>query len=121
MINVQKNKEAFFETINSYKENFKGFFYVHRFYILVLIIAAYADGLSTIYFMEKTSPLNEIHPIIRYLAVNYGIVVGTIIGKVGQIVIGTFAIIYFRNFSKWLFVIAIISYTFASISNFTSF
>ena len=118
---INQNKEALTLIKNRYVENFKGFFYEHRFFIVLLIMVGYVDVVSTIYFMEKTSPLNEIHPLIRYLAINYGIVLGTVIGKLIQIFVGLLAVIYFRKISKFLITFTAVMYGIAAMSNFIIF
>jgi len=106
---------------NRYLDNMKGFFYEHRYYIVLLFIAGCMDAVSTIYFMEKTSIMYELHPFIRSMATNYGIILGVSLGKIIQVIVGIFTVIYFRNIAKWILLLASVLYTLACFHNFMNF
>lgn len=118
---LKNNIEALIKIKYRYLNNMKGFFYEHRYYIALLFVAGYMDAVSTVYFMEKASIMYELHPFIREMALSYGILIGTVLAKIIQVVVGTYAVIYFRPIAKGVFLLATVLYTFAAFHNFMNF
>ncbi len=118
---LKNNIEALTRIKYRYLDNMKGFFYEHRYYIALLFVAGYMDFVSTVYFMEKASIMCELHPFIREMALGYGIVLGTILAKIIQVVVGIYAVIYFRPIAKGIFLLATVTYTWAAFFNFMNF
>ncbi len=121
MIQIQENKKSWDLIKTRYMENSIGFIYNHRIYIVLFIVAGILDAISTIYFMNKVGPEYEVNTLIRTLVLDYGIVIGTIIGKAFQIVIGILTLVYLKQYAKYIFTLAIVLYVFAAISNFINF
>lgn len=104
-----------------FQNNAKGFFKENHYYITLLIIAAVVDAASTIYFMHIIGPEKEIHPMIRFLAFEFGPTIGPIVGKLLQISLGMFAVIYLKKYAIHIIVITAIMYSWAATANFLAF
>jgi len=114
-VDIKRDWQA---VVDKYKANSVGFWTEHRFYIYLLIVAGFLDAMSTIHFMLIIGPEAELHPMVRWLSVNYGVVAGPLIGFVLKISLGVVAIIYVRRVAKILFSIGIFLYFFAASYNF---
>jgi len=117
----EENKRDILKAYTRFRNNSEGFWYEHRKFVYLLIIAGFVDLLSTIYFMQVVGPHKELHPIIRYLAYSYGPIIGPLIGKFSQIFLGTLAAIYFRKHAKFVIVLAAVMYSWAAVANFIAF
>ena len=117
----ERNKEDLLTAVRRYQNNINGFWMSHRKLIYLLIIAGFVDLLSTVFFMETAGTHKELHPMIRFLAYEYGIIWGTLLGKFTQIFMGTLAVIYFRKHAKLILVFAAVMYSWAAVANFLAY
>jgi len=58
----------------------------HRMLFGLLLVTLLMDALSTIYFMQRIGPQNELNFVVRQLSVAYGPVFGALFGKLYQLV-----------------------------------
>lgn len=85
-----------------------------RVYILVLCLAAVADGASTVWFMRNEGVETEWNPIVRHAALVLGPLLGTIAGKTFQIFAGVVVTLYWRRWAPHLFLAASVIYVWAA-------
>lgn len=81
---------------------------------VVVAVAAYADMLSTIWFMHIDGIEHELHPIIRFVAGAFGPLAGPVIGKVGQLAGILLLTLYLRRLAVYIFVATTIMYSWAA-------
>lgn len=100
---LNENHRAVATLVTRWRRNATGFFSAHRGWLSLLLLAACADGASTIIFMSRGGVEMESHPIIRLVAIALGPVAGAVIGKLGQLLAAIFMAICFRRWAKILF------------------
>jgi hypothetical protein len=85
-----------------------------RLYLIILLLAAALDFLSTWSFMSTGSPEDELHPVIRWVSMIAGPFVGPLIGKIGQIVALVILTVFFRAYARIIFVPVAMIYLYAA-------
>jgi hypothetical protein len=85
-----------------------------RVYLLVLCLAALADGASTVWFMNLEGVETEWNPIVRFAALALGPLYGVIAGKVFQIFAGIVVTLYWRRWAPHVFLAASVLYVWAA-------
>lgn len=103
-----RERYLFYET--QLRGNIPG--YVKEFlpYIVLLIIAAFADFVSTYRFMSEGSVDDEFNPLIRLIAQMFGPFFGPLIGKTGQVLAIVFVTLLFRPLARIIFIPITVAY-----------
>ena len=102
------------DVIRRIQTNWRGYISAYSVFLLLVVLAATADALSTVYFMLVRGPQEEVHPVIRWISMELGPVAGPLVGKLIQIVALIAVTVYLRRWAVYLFVSAIIMYTWAA-------
>lgn len=105
------------DVITRIRANWRGYFSAYSIFLLLVVLAAAADALSTVFFMLIRGPEEEAHPVIRWIALGLGPVAGPLVGKLIQIVALVAVTVYLRRWAVYLFVSAIIMYAWAALYN----
>ena len=73
---------------------------------VILLIGAYAfDALSTIHFMTKNGIYYETHPLVKYSAMTYGPVIGTILSAfLYKTIAAIWLALYLKHIRIWLLI-----------------
>jgi len=77
---IKNNKAVITRLKQRFIDNYEGFFKEYSTPIRSLIYTAILDAFSTYCFMYVLGVENEIHPIVRYLSVHLGVLVGPFVG-----------------------------------------
>lgn len=102
------------DIVERFRINWKGYLRQYRFFLILTVIAALADAASTVYFMLRTGPDAEGHPVIRIISMVFGPVLGPVISKVCQFSAIVVLTVYLRRWAMYIFVAVIILYTWAA-------
>lgn len=102
------------DIVERFRINWKGYLRQYRFFLILTVIAALADAASTVYFMLRTGPGAEGHPVIRIISMVFGPVLGPVISKVCQFSAIVVLTVYLRRWAMYIFVAVIILYTWAA-------
>jgi len=101
--------------------DFKGnlLFSLQRYLVwwLILIVTMIFDYLSTLYFVEKYGSHLEANYVVRVLIENAGVTVGTLIGKLLQIVAVVFFVCLHRRLGNLFLLIVIVLNCWAVVIN----
>jgi len=100
--------------VSRLRRNFPGFFKEFYPYILLSIVAAFLDFLTTMRFMIADGVQEELHPVINLVSIFAGPVLGPLIGKFCQLLALALLTITFRPYARIIFVPVIILYLFAA-------
>jgi hypothetical protein len=85
-----------------------------RGFLLALLLAALADGLSTVWFMRVDGVEAELHPVVRGAAAVLGPWLGAALGKAVQVVAIVLVTLYWRHLAKLLLGTASLVYLWAA-------
>lgn len=96
------------------RKNRVGYFQELAPYLWLLLVAAFADFLSTYRFMITGSVEDELHPVIRLFSLYLGPLFGPLLGKLGQVVVAIFLSIGFRPVAKIFLILLSIIYFYAA-------
>jgi hypothetical protein len=102
------------DVIERFRANWQGYLRRYRILLVLTILAATADMLSTIRFMLLEGPEAEGHPAVRVLAIVFGPVFGPVLGKICQFAVIISLTVYLRRWAVYIFVTVIILYTWAA-------
>lgn len=102
------------------RANWPGYVSAYRVLLILVVLAAAADGLSTVFFMLIRGPYEEAHPVIRWISMHLGPILGPFVGKALQIAALVVVTVYLRRWAVYLFVSAIILYAWAAWYNITA-
>lgn len=98
--------------------SFDEFWQKYWLLIVVLICALSFDTLSTIHFMTTEGINFEAHPLVRYSALLFGPIAGTILTAfVFKIIAGLFLAMYLRNMGVFVLAASAITSTIAGVIN----
>ncbi|MBN1360470.1 MAG: hypothetical protein JW993_07755 [Sedimentisphaerales bacterium] len=106
--------QSFGDVVRRIRANWRGYVSAYSIFLLLVVLAAAADALSTILFMLIRGPQEEAHPVIRWFAMELGPVLGPLVGKMMQIVALVAVTVYLRRWAVYLFISAIILYAWAA-------
>src|SRR6266851_5705028 len=96
------------------RRNYRGYFQKFYLYILLAAAAAFVDSLSTWNFMVNGSVYDELHPVIRFVSIMVGPVLGPLIGKICQLLALVFLTIVFRPAARIIFIPVILIYLYGA-------
>jgi hypothetical protein len=102
------------DVVERYRENWHGYVRQFRVLLVVTLLAALADAVSTVYFMLVEGPQAETHPAVRFMAGLLGPVLGPLAGKACQFFVVIGLTVYLRRHALYIFVAVIILYTWAA-------
>ena len=102
------------DILERFRLNWEGYIRQYRFLLLLTILAAVADAASTAYFMCRTGPDAEGHPVIRLISVTLGPILGPIISKLCQFSAIVVLTVYLRRWATYILVTVIVLYAWAS-------
>lgn len=102
------------DVIGRLRANWRGYVSAYGIFLILVVLAAAADALSTVFFMLIRGPQEEAHPVIRWIALVLGPVLGPLVGKLVQIVALIAVTVYLRRWAVYLFILAIILYVWAA-------
>ena len=97
-----------------WRKNRPGFVRALAPWLLVVVIAAAADFLTTWRFMAEGSPEDELHPVIRFVSRHLGTFWGPLAGKIGQLAAIFFLAVVFRPAARAGLVIIALIYLYAA-------
>lgn len=90
---------------------------VHRPFIWLLLATVVLDALSTVAFMSTLGVGQEQNPFIRHLAQGVGIVGGTSLGKLGQVLAVAVFVALTPRLARLVFTVVILLNLFAFVVN----
>lgn len=96
------------------QRNHLGYWHRYRHHIMLVIVAAVGDYLSTLHFMHHDGIHHELHPGIRLAAQTLGPVAGTLLGKFVQLAALYLVTLYLRSIARLLFLAAAMMYGWAA-------
>jgi hypothetical protein len=96
------------------RTNWHGYVRQYWIFLVLTVLAALADILSTVHFMHIEGAEIERHPTIRLLSMFLGPVLGPIIGKLFQLVAIIVVTAYLRRWAVYIFITVIILYSWAA-------
>jgi hypothetical protein len=96
------------------RRNFPGFIREFYPYLILSIVAAALDLITTCQFMLADGVEDEVHPVIRFVSVLTGPIAGPVIGKVCQLSALVFLTIIFRPWARIIFIPVIVIYLYAA-------
>jgi hypothetical protein len=102
------------DVVKRYRENWQGYARQFQVLLVVTLLAALADAVSTVYFMLVEGPDAETHPAVRFMAGLLGPVLGPLAGKACQFFVVIGLTVYLRRYALYIFVAVIILYTWAA-------
>ena len=102
------------DILERFRLNWEGYIRQYRVLLILTILAAVADAFSTAYFMSRTGPDAEGHPLIRLISVVLGPIFGPIISKSCQFSVIVVLTVYLRRWATYIFVAVIILYIWAA-------
>ena len=106
--------KTFNDLICRFRNNSKGYIRTFRYFLLATVMACLLDMISTIYFMSRYGTTEEIHPAIRLVSLVFGPIIGPLLGKTCQLLGVILLTIFFRSIAKYIFLVIIILYAWAS-------
>ena len=102
------------DVVHRIHANWRGYVSAYGVFLVLVVLAATADALSTVFFMLVRGPQEEAHPVIRAIALVLGPVLGPLVGKLMQIVALIAVTVFLRRWAVYLFVCAIVIYAWAA-------
>lgn len=114
MMQAMEQIRSFRDVVGRVRANWRGFMSTYGVFLVLVVLAAAADALSTVFFMLIRGPQEEAHPVIRSIAMVLGPVVGPLVGKLVQIVALLAVTVYLRRWAVYLFITTIILYAWAA-------
>lgn len=96
------------------RDNARGFLVAHRWWLALFVLAAAADGASTMWFMQHEGADAEFHPAIRLISQIAGPELGPVLGKLGQLVAGLGLAVFFRRQAALIFLVGSVLYLWAA-------
>lgn len=90
---------------------------IYRWPLLVLLIGAILDGVTTAVTLSRFGADSEIHPVVCLMAHILGPVTGTVLGKIGQVVFAIFVASLYRPWCRWIMLVCGVLYMLASVVN----
>jgi hypothetical protein len=111
---AMKRMQSVDDVIERIRANWRGYVSAYGIFLILVVLAAAADALSTVFFMLVRGPQEETHPVIRWIALALGPVLGPLVGKLVQIVALIAVTVYLRRWAVYLFVLATILYAWAA-------
>jgi hypothetical protein len=102
------------KAIDRFKNNWTGYISKYRIWLIVTLIAAIADMVSTCRFMLVEGAETEAHPGVRLICMVFGPIAGPLAGKICQLVAVLAMTVYFRCYAIYLFIPVIILYSWAA-------
>ncbi len=100
--------------VNRFKNNWIGYVSEYRILLIITLLAAIADMISTCRFMLIEGAETEAHPGVRLICMVLGPIVGPLVGKICQLVAVLAMTVYFRRYAIYLFIPVIILYSWAA-------
>ena len=97
-----------------FKDNWVGYVSEYRIFLIITLLTALADMVSTSLFMLREGPDAEVHPAIRVVCIIFGPIAGPLIGKICQLIAILGVSVYFRRYATYLFLPVIILYSWAA-------
>ena len=97
-----------------FRENWPGYVYEYRIFLVLLVLASLADMASTIHFMLRTGPAGEWHPTVRMLSYLFGPIFGPVFGKAIQVIVVVALTVYLRRRAIFVFIPVVIMYAWAA-------
>ncbi len=91
----------------------------YRIEIIIVVVAALADMVSTIWFMTRFGAEYELHPVIRLVSQWFGTVAGPVVGKVGQLAALWVVVLLLRRWARPLIWVVAAIYAWAAWHNVT--
>ena len=78
--------ESMLGAASHFEDSRAALFTKHRCLFVMLLVTAAMDALTTYLFMSVLGIAEESNPVVRLLSVQFGIIVGPLLGKLFQIV-----------------------------------
>ena len=88
--------------IETFKKNSHGFFEKYVWLISIFVVALLCDAASTTHFMLRSSPPNELHPVVRMTSWLFGPIAGPLLGAVFKAASGITVSIYWRRATPYI-------------------
>jgi uncharacterized protein YqgC (DUF456 family) len=101
----------------SFKENLIFSLRRYRVWWLILFVTIIFDYLSTLYFVEKFGADTEANHVVRWLIENFGVLIGTFIGKLLQLVAVVLFVCLHRRLGNLFLLIVILLNCWAVVMN----
>ena len=89
--------------VQGFKDNLQGFWSEHFWLIVLFTVSIAADCATTIFFMLRDGFGNELHPMFRYAAAQFGCVVGPTLAALVKVALGILVCIHLRKFAAVIF------------------
>lgn len=102
------------DIVKRFRTNWSGYAREYRVLLILTVLAALADGVSTVYFMLRAGPDAEGHPAVRLVSMLLGPVFGPILGKLCQLIVVVALTVYLRRWATCIFVAVIVLYAWAA-------
>ncbi len=93
------------KVIETFKKNSYGFFEQYAWLISIFVVALLCDAASTTHFMRRSSPTNELHPIVRMTSLLFGEIAGPLLGAAFKAVSGIVVSIYWRRATPYILIV----------------
>jgi tetrahydromethanopterin S-methyltransferase subunit D len=102
------------DIIERFRTNWGGYLHEYRFFLILTVLAALADGASTVYFMLRAGAGAEGHPAVRLVSAVFGPIAGPIVGKLCQFIVVVVLTVYLRRWAAYIFAAVIVLYAWAA-------
>jgi len=102
------------DIVERLRTNWRGYIREYRVFLILTVLAALADGASTVYFMLRAGADAEGHPAVRLVSAVFGPILGPIVGKLCQFIVVVGLTVYLRRCAAYIFVAVIVLYTWAA-------
>ena len=102
------------KAVNRFNNNWTGYIAEYRVLLIVTLLAAIADMVSTCRFMLVEGAETEAHPCVRLVFMVLGPIAGPLVGKICQLAALLAMTVYFRRYAIYLFIPVIILYSWAA-------
>lgn len=97
-----------------FRRNWPGYVAQYRVLLLLTLLAALADMVSTFHFMRHEGPEAEAHPVIRLVSMVLGPLWGPLVGKACQLAAVVAVTVCYRRHAVYVFVPVIMLYGWAA-------
>ena len=108
---------SFPDVVKCMADNWPNYVPEFRMLLIAVFIASLADMVSTISVMQVFGPQVELHPLIRTMSLEWGPVLGPVVGKAWQLLALILVTLLLRPQARLILVPVAISYTAAAYYN----
>jgi tetrahydromethanopterin S-methyltransferase subunit D len=102
------------DIVQRLRANWDGYVREYRVFLILAVLAALADAVSTAYFMVEAGPQTEGHPAVRLVSAVFGPIAGPILGKLCQFTVVVALTVYLRRWAAYIFVAVFVLYAWAA-------